>query len=114
MVSRVQNRWRFTLIRPGARRVYLAGDFRRHAMTIQMVPTCPGVFQIDLDLAPGEYHFRYCADGQWLTDYAAFGVERRPDGEFDSILFVPDVLGSLPAVDRLNADRAWLGDQAAS
>jgi len=26
-------------------------------------------------LPAGEFKFRYCADGEWFADYAAFGVE---------------------------------------
>jgi hypothetical protein len=39
-----------------------------------------GSWGATLDLAPGEYSFRYCADGQWFVDYAAFGVEQGPFG----------------------------------
>ena len=40
-----------------------------------------------MKLPPGEFRFRYCADGVWYTDYAAFGVE---PGQFgmDSVVYV--------------------------
>jgi hypothetical protein len=38
--------------------------------------------------AAGEFRFRYCADGEWYADYAAFGVEPGRFG-MDSIVRVP-------------------------
>jgi hypothetical protein len=46
-----------------------------------------GWWGIALELPPGEYRFRYLADGQWHTDYAANGVERSKWG-WNSILIV--------------------------
>jgi len=39
-----------------------------------------GFWTAVLDLAPGEYAFRYYADGQWFVDYAAFGLQNGPWG----------------------------------
>jgi 1,4-alpha-glucan branching enzyme len=90
MVQRKQGLWVFTLIRPLAHRVYLVGDFNGWSQTIQMQRNPQGLWEATLALQPGMYRFRYHADGQWLTDYAAFGIERNHCGEYDSILFVPD------------------------
>ena len=41
-----------------------------------------------MKLPAGEFRFRYCADGEWFADYAAFGVEPGRFG-LDSIVRVP-------------------------
>lgn len=105
MVIRTKQGWRFTLIRPGAQRVYLIGDFRAERITVQMARVGSDLFQVELTLSPGEYHFRYCADGRWITDYAAFGVEKRLDGDFDSVLYVPDTAQPPVGPSRLTPDR---------
>jgi len=90
MVQRKQGLWVFTLIRPHAHRVYLVGDFNGWSQTIQMQRNPQGLWEATLALQPGVYRFRYYADGQWLTDYAAFGIERNDCDDYDSVLYVPD------------------------
>jgi len=46
-----------------------------------------GNWHAKVDLPPGVYRFRYRADGEWFTDYAAFGLEPSEFG-MDSILRV--------------------------
>jgi len=80
----------FSFFRPGARQVFLAGDFNQwQADDLPMVPAGNGYWTIKLSLPPGEFKFRYCADGQWFADYAAFGLEPGPYGP-DSLVRVPD------------------------
>ncbi|MHB1155743.1 MAG: isoamylase early set domain-containing protein [Phycisphaerales bacterium] len=91
MVKRSGNQWVFELIRPRASEVFLAGDFNGwspHATPMRL--NSAGLWQCELTLPPGVYRFRYRADGQWLTDYAAFGVQRNPLGDFDSVLLVEE------------------------
>jgi len=52
-----------------------------------MVRTPEGYWMATMQLPAGEYRFRYCADGEWFTDYAAFGIEPSRFG-MDSILRV--------------------------
>ena len=47
-----------------------------------------GYWTARMKLPPGEFRFRYNADGEWFTDYAAFGVEPGRFG-LDSIVRVP-------------------------
>lgn len=90
MVSRTPAGWRFLLIRPRAGRAYLVGDFNGWSTAaIQMQPGPDGQFEATLDLDPGTYRFRYFVDGVWMIDYAAFGLERNAQGQWDSVLFVP-------------------------
>ena len=86
----VSGQWvEFRFFRPGAKRVHLAGEFNGWKdKELPMMRCDDGYWQARLRLPAGEFRFRYCADGQWYTDYAAFGVE---PGEFglDSVLLVP-------------------------
>ena len=78
----------FRFYRPHARRVHLAGDFNgwRHG-ELQMSMVGDGYWFARLRLPPGEFKFRYCADGEWYADYASFGVEPGRFG-MDSIVRV--------------------------
>jgi 1,4-alpha-glucan branching enzyme len=79
----------FIFFRPQANKVHLSGDFNNwRDGELPMTRRADGYWHAKLRLPPGEFRFRYCADGEWFTDYAAFGVE---PGEFgmDSVLMVP-------------------------
>lgn len=52
--------------------VGVAGDFNKWSPT-PMKRESDGSFQTTLTLAPGEYQFRYCADGEWHNDPYADG-----------------------------------------
>lgn len=78
---------RFEFYRPKARQVAIAGDFNGWATSFQMTRGRDGWWRGQIELAPGLYRFRYCADDQWYTDYAAFGVEPGPLG-WNSVLKV--------------------------
>lgn len=91
MVHRIGRHCRFRLIRPTARRVYLVGDFNDWSPTaVAMERLAGGVWQAHLDLPPGTYRFRYFVDQRWETDFAAFGIERNANGQWDSIVYIPD------------------------
>jgi len=86
----------FSFYRPGAERVHLAGDFNGwNAGALSMVRASDGHWWARLPLDAGEYRFRYCADGEWFVDYAAFGLEPGPFG-FDSVV---RVTASAPAAE---------------
>jgi 1,4-alpha-glucan branching enzyme len=79
----------FRFLRPGAARVSVAGEFNGwHPGETPMKREASGFWQTELRLPPGAFRFRYCADGQWYTDFAAFGVEPGPFGPV-SIVYVP-------------------------
>jgi 1,4-alpha-glucan branching enzyme len=87
----------FRFFRPGAKEVLIAGDFNGwDAASTPMRSVGNGYWSAKLNLPAGEYRFRYCADGEWFTDYAAFGVE---PGDFglDSLVRVPKRRVSLVA-----------------
>ena len=88
----VEGEWvKFRFFRPQASRVHLAGDFNdwRHN-ELPMLRTDDGHWLAKLRLPSGEFRFRYCADGQWFPDYAAFGLEPGVFG-LDSVVRVPQV-----------------------
>jgi hypothetical protein len=72
--------------------VFLAGDFC-HWQTdhLPMRRVSENEWMLMLRLPPGTYEFRYFADGQWFTDFAAFGVTHNAFKEFNSVLRVPKV-----------------------
>jgi 1,4-alpha-glucan branching enzyme len=79
----------FEFFRAEASRVLLCGDFTNwQDRAVPMRPIGRGWWKVTAKLAGGEYRFRYCADGQWFTDYAAYGIETTDDG-INSVLVVP-------------------------
>jgi len=79
----------FSFYRPQAKQVFLAGDFNDwRDNELSMCRTRDGYWIAKIKLSAGEFRFRYCADGEWFADYAAFGIE---PGQFgmDSIVRVP-------------------------
>lgn len=87
----VKGEWiEFKFFRPQATQVHLAGEFNSwREKDLPMVRTEEGYWMAKLRLPAGEFRFRYCADGEWFTDYAAFGVEPSRFG-LDSIVRVPN------------------------
>lgn len=93
----------FRFFRPEARTVNLSGDFNAwHETCMPMERRGGGWWTYRLWLAPGVYQFRYIADGVWLPDYAAFGLEGGPFG-WNSVLLVREAF-SAPA-GKLDRDR---------
>lgn len=88
MVTIQGNRVEFSFYRPQARQVFLVGDFNgwRHGELL-MTHTGEGYWNASMNLPTGVFKFRYCADGQWFTDYAAFGIEPGPFG-WDSVIHI--------------------------
>lgn len=58
----------------GFRSVAVAGDFNKwNPAAGPMAPAPDGSWRTTLTLPPGDYQFRYCADGQWFNDPNADG-----------------------------------------
>jgi 1,4-alpha-glucan branching enzyme len=88
MVTVTENWVEFKFYRPSAKNVALAGDFNNWRVgELRMVRSEDGYWQAKMKLPAGEFRFRYCADGEWYADYAAFGVEPGRFG-MDSIVRV--------------------------
>jgi 1,4-alpha-glucan branching enzyme len=72
--------------------VFLVGDFCRWQKDhLPMRRVSEHEWMLMLRLPPGNYEFRYYAQDQWFTDYAAFGVNPNHFKEFNSVLRVPKV-----------------------
>lgn len=75
MITVQNQRVEFLFFRPHARNVFLAGDFNEWCQgDLPMTAQPDGYWRAELRLPPGEFRFRYCADGAWYADYAASGV----------------------------------------
>lgn len=79
----------FRFFRPEVSAAQVAGDFNGwHAERLPMQNAGDGWWVATATLPPGEYRFRYVADGRWFTDFAAHGVEPSPLG-YNAVLVVP-------------------------
>ncbi|MCY2927792.1 MAG: isoamylase early set domain-containing protein [Planctomycetota bacterium] len=78
----------FSFYRPSAKAVHLSGDFNSWDESTLPMRAKAGYWTARMRLPAGEFRFRYLADGEWFTDYAAFGVEPSDFG-LDSVLRVP-------------------------
>ena len=89
MVTLKEDFVEFRFFRPQAGQVDLVGDFNDwRTGELPMKRSEDGYWQARMRLPAGEFKFRYCADGEWFTDFAAFGVEPGSFG-LDSVLRVP-------------------------
>src|SRR5688572_19331131 len=78
----------FRFYRPQASRVSVVGEFNSWIDGINpMKPDGDGWWTASTKLKPGEYRFRYVADGVWFTDYASHGIEAGPNG-WNAVLVV--------------------------
>ncbi len=78
----------FSFFRPQAQRVYIVGDFNGwRENELPMTRRSDGTWVASVHLPPGDFKFRYRADGQWYIDYAAFGVECGDFG-LDSVVHI--------------------------
>lgn len=87
----VSGQWvEFSFFRPNAERVHVVGEFNDwRSNELPMMRGPDGYWRMRLRLPAGEFRFRYCADGEWYTDYAACGLEPSEFG-LDSLLRVPE------------------------
>src|SRR3990172_5828010 len=82
------NHVEFRFFRPQANQVFLVGDFNGwNRLKTPMQRTPEGEWTHATDLRQGVYQFKYCADGEWFPDYAAFGLESGAFG-WDSVVVV--------------------------
>lgn len=102
MVTRIHGLCQFDLAYSGASRVHITGDFNRWSKTatpMQLIG--PDHWRATLRLEPGTYRFQYYVPALdvHLADFAAFGLVVRPDGQWDSVLYVPEPAGGVPRPD---------------
>jgi 1,4-alpha-glucan branching enzyme len=79
----------FRFFRANASDVAVAGDFTKwQENAIPMQHEGNGWWVARVSFEPGEYRFRYVADGTWFTDFASHGVELKKQ-VWNSVLLVP-------------------------
>jgi len=88
MVTLTKDVVEFQFFRPDAQQVHLVGDFNNWQTDLPMQRGDDGYWRAEVLLPAGEFKFRYFADGDWFTDFAAFGVEPGGFG-LDSVVRVP-------------------------
>lgn len=80
----------FRFFRANASEVAVAGDFTQwQENAIPMRHEGNGWWVARVTFDPGEYRFRYVADGKWFTDFASHGVELKKSA-WNSVLLVPE------------------------
>lgn len=77
----------FRLNLPNAKEVYVAGDFNNWQKNeAAAMSRDNGVWVKRMSLKPGQYHYRFVVDGQWMTDPLNPEQEQNPFGAYDSLL----------------------------
>ncbi len=62
---------RFSVNAPGAKDVYLAGEFNgwdEKGQKMRRSPKTKGLFVCSIELEPGRYEYKFVVDGQWICD----------------------------------------------
>ena len=93
MVTVTDRHVEFTFFRRRADRVEIVGDFNDwRPGELPMQPMGDGHWRAVLLLPAGVFRFRYLADGEPFTDYAAFGLEPSEQDRtgLDSVVRVPE------------------------
>ncbi len=75
-------------MKPDAREVYLVGDFNDWNRTAHKMAKRKGAFHKSLKLPPGDYEYRFLADGEWHTDPSADDRAPNPYGGHNSVVKV--------------------------
>lgn len=59
----------FSLLAPGAQNVSLAGDFNDWDVNTHLLQKVSnGTWEVNIDLNPGKYEYRFVVDGEWKND----------------------------------------------
>lgn len=79
---------RFSLSRPSAHRVFLAGDFNKWDSSIlPLTADGHGQWFADVELPPGRHEYLFFVDGSWEPDVNAESVPN-PFGGINSLIVV--------------------------
>jgi 1,4-alpha-glucan branching enzyme len=80
----------FRFFRRGVKGVCVVGTFNNWQIgSTPMESRGDGWWRLRLSLPDGTHQFRYVADGQWFTDFAAHGVEHAKWGLNSLIVLNP-------------------------
>jgi 1,4-alpha-glucan branching enzyme len=76
----------FAFTAPDAASVQLAGDFTHwDQKPVNLQKSADGIWRTNLQLAPGEHHYRFLVDGQWCDDPQCAVHAPNPYGSQDAI-----------------------------
>ncbi|MBI4394985.1 MAG: AAA family ATPase [Candidatus Omnitrophica bacterium] len=79
----------FSLVKPSATSVLIAGDFNRWiAEPMILMDQALGLWQKIVPLHSGTYHYKFLVDEVWQTDPFNQSTEPNPHGGFDSVITV--------------------------
>jgi 1,4-alpha-glucan branching enzyme len=79
----------FALHEPDAKRVSLCGDFNGWSSTATpMTRHDGGHWEVTVAFAPGRYHYKFVADGEWITDPLAHENVWNQHGTLNSVIEV--------------------------
>ena len=83
-------RVRFALHEPGAKKVFLCGNFNGWALDTTPMQRPAGNFtwEANVELAPGRYEYKFVVDGLWKEDPLATENSRNPYGTLNSVIHV--------------------------
>ncbi len=91
----------FSLAAPQARQVFLAGEMTAWDQRKQaMVRGADGVWRLQLDLAPGQWLYKFVVDGRWVHDPATPDHDGDGQGGQHSFVFVGEGAWTPPATGR--------------
>jgi len=81
---------RFAFVKPGAKQVSLCGEFNSWSPTaMPMKRQADGRWETTLALSPGQYQYKFLADGEWVPDPAAQRSVTNQYGSLNSVVEVP-------------------------
>lgn len=72
--------------KPGAREVYLVGEFNNWDPSADRMSKAKGKFQRKKQLAPGVYQYKFLVDGEWHTDPSAEAQVPNEFGTMNSVI----------------------------
>lgn len=68
--------------------VYLAGSFNEWSTTAKKMAYKAGVYSATVQLAPGEYQYKFVIDGTWCADPENVNAVKNDQGTFNSVITV--------------------------
>jgi 1,4-alpha-glucan branching enzyme len=77
-------------LKPEAREVYLVGEFNNWDPRADRMVKTKGAFRKTMQLAPGEYQYKFLVDGQWHNDPTAPRQIPNAFGTTNSVVRVSD------------------------
>ena len=80
----------FTVHAEKGKAVYLAGSFNEWSTTAKKMAykTKAGIYSATVQLAPGEYQYKFVIDGTWCADPENENSVKNDQGTFNSVVVV--------------------------